>query len=126
LRLAIVMLMIDLFADGVVIWRLRVLCERQFAQAVLNAPIGILGLTAGECIEISDCPLFQDRHSAISPVSIGTTIGLRIATVVLGPGWDIPQKSLLSVAIGISQITSNVLSLSTSLIATTIVCVWAW
>lgn len=37
----------DVFADGVVVWRMRVLCAARFSKKVMIIPSIMLGLTAG-------------------------------------------------------------------------------
>ncbi|KAI0343480.1 hypothetical protein BDW22DRAFT_1344497 [Trametopsis cervina] len=78
-----------IFADGVVVWRMRVLCKGQFSKVTMNIPIVMLGLTS---------------------VSIFVTIALRIAITAM-PGGTVPKGSPLSRGIDTSQVVNLVLSL---------------
>lgn len=44
----------DIFADGVVVWRMRVLCKGQFSKVTMNIPIVMLGLTSGKLLRPVD------------------------------------------------------------------------
>ncbi|KAI0087101.1 hypothetical protein BDY19DRAFT_300721 [Irpex rosettiformis] len=92
------------FADGVVVWRMGVLCKEQFPKPVLRIPTVILGLTT---------------------LSVCTTIGLRIA-ITVQPGGAVPRHSPLATSLDVIQITNLVLSLLTNLSATIMISIWAW
>ncbi|KAI0692886.1 hypothetical protein BC835DRAFT_1306955 [Cytidiella melzeri] len=93
-----------LFADGVVVWRMRVLCGLHFSKRVLRLPsIMLLAML----------------------LSISATLGLRMYGTALPGLNDIPQGPL-ETCLNVLQVTSQALSLITNIFATSLISIWAW
>ncbi|KAI0084064.1 hypothetical protein BDY19DRAFT_998035 [Irpex rosettiformis] len=92
-----------LFADGVVIWRMKVLCQNYFSWKVLALPLVLLVITS---------------------LSVIATIGIRMYDTIV-PTSNIPHDRLTK-AVNFSQVTTLVFSLATNMVATSIITRWAW
>ncbi|KAI0779135.1 hypothetical protein BC629DRAFT_592210 [Irpex lacteus] len=86
-----------LFADGVVVWRMYVLCALHFSRKILLVPILLYGMLC---------------------VSVLGTIILRIAATATHKSPSTPFT--------VFQACGNILSLATNLAATSIILVWAY
>ncbi|EIM89320.1 uncharacterized protein STEHIDRAFT_109537 [Stereum hirsutum FP-91666 SS1] len=92
------------FADGVVVWRMRVLCAARFSKKVVIIPSIMLGLTA---------------------VSVFTTIALRSA-IAADPDKRTPHRGPVPTALSVSQVVNLAFSFITNVTATFMIGMWAW
>ncbi|KAI0821183.1 hypothetical protein BC629DRAFT_432828 [Irpex lacteus] len=91
------------FADGVVVWRMTVLCRFHFSKMIFIAPYLSLGLTA---------------------LSVVATIVVRIMLNTTSQPKDHPQGTLAA-GLNIGQVATNVFSLLTNMSTTIVIWIWA-
>ncbi|KAI0346720.1 hypothetical protein BDW22DRAFT_1462713 [Trametopsis cervina] len=92
-----------IFADTVVVWRMRVLCTSYIPSKVLLIPVMLLVITS---------------------FSVCAVVGLRIV-ITASPGNEARGGPLVE-AINIAQTSGISFSLLSNIVATSIIGVWAW
>ena len=115
--------MLVLFADGVVVWRMRALCQDHFSRKVLATPLILLALTSRMW---SPCTKCAGTDCRITTVAVIGTIIVRIYETVLPAGALPHEQSLVTNAVNVSQVATLVFSLVTNIVSTSIIARWAW
>ncbi|KAI0347322.1 hypothetical protein BDW22DRAFT_517938 [Trametopsis cervina] len=93
-----------LFADGVVVWRMRVLCTLFVPSWVLLIPVSTLAATS---------------------LCVFLTMGLRVAIMIIAEDDRIDHGPVLT-SLNVIQVSVIGLSLLSNISATTIIGYWAW
>ena len=112
-----------LFADGVVIWRMYVLCSNDYSKLVLLLPAVFFAITSG--VFYTYQKLQKYNYCFATPaVSAGALVSLRIYSAYF-PNESIRRQSLEDM-INVAQMTCRVFSLVANLTATSIMSLWIW
>lgn len=111
-----------LFADGVVVWRMNVLCGTHFSRKILRIPSIMLSATLREYLIVVFGRL--ENFSALAPVTVLATVGLRVYITCL-PGNGFPAGPF-ELVMNVLQVASQVFSFVANIVTTSIIGTWAW
>jgi hypothetical protein len=111
---------IDLFADGVVVWRTYNLCATYLTEKIFLIPVSLLVLTSSMSLFFPS--VWYSLTLLLIKVSIFMTIALRIVLEITGTKYT---HGAINTCFVVFQTFSTISSLVINVIATAIVVLWA-